>query len=96
MLEAEGVPAAPVRQPAEGMEDPRVVARGETMAVSHPRYETDPSLRTVGVPIQFSGCRTGFDDDLPVDIGQHNDAVYRELLGYSPERIAELATAGTI
>lgn len=96
LLEAEGVPAAPVRQPAEALEDPRVVARNETMAVSHPNYESDPSLRTVGVPIQFSACRTGFDEDLPVHIGQHNEAVYRELLGYSPERIAELVAAGTI
>ena len=96
LLEAEGVPVAPVREPSEAMLDPRVVGRGETMPVAHPRYPTDESLRTVGIPIQFSNCRTGFDDDLPVDIGQHNHAVYSDLLGYSPEQIEALAAAGTI
>ncbi|WP_271144441.1 CoA transferase [Brevundimonas sp. NIBR10] len=96
LLEAEGVPVAPVRHPSEGMLDPRVVARGETMAVKHPRYDTDESLRTVGVPIQFSECRTGFDDVLPVEIGQHNASVYGGTLGYSAERLAQLRAAGTI
>ncbi|WP_395650043.1 CaiB/BaiF CoA transferase family protein [Brevundimonas sp.] len=96
LLEAEGVPVAPVRHPSEGMLDPRVVARGETMPVKHPRYDTDESLRTVGVPIQFSECRTGFDDVLPVEIGQHNASVYGETLGYSAERLEQLRAAGTI
>ncbi len=95
-LEAEGVPVAPVRQPAQGMTDPRVVARGETLPVAHPRYETDASLRTVGVPIQFSNCRTGFDDVLPIEVGQHNDEVYRNLLGYSEDDIAALKAGGVI
>lgn len=96
LLEAEGVPVAPVRHPAEGMLDPRVVARGETMPVAHPRYPTDESLRTVGVPIQFSDCRTGFDEVLPVEIGQHNAAIYSDLLGYSDETLERLRAAGAI
>lgn len=96
LLEAEGVPVAPVRHPSEGMTDPRVVARNETMPVAHPRYPTDESLRTAGIPIQFSNCRTGFDDALPIEIGQHNATVYRDLLGYSDERLATLQAAGTI
>ena len=96
LLEAEGVPVAPVRHPSEGMSDPRVVARGETMPVEHPRYPTDQSLRTAGIPIQFSNCRTGFDDTLPVEIGQHNDTVYQDLLGYSDERVTALKAAGAI
>ena len=96
LLEEQGVPVAPVRQPSEGMMDPRVVAREETMPVAHPRYATDESLRTVGIPIQFSNCRTGFDEALPVEIGQHNGDIYGALLGYSPDRIAELRAAGTI
>ncbi|MDB5421832.1 MAG: L-carnitine dehydratase/bile acid-inducible protein [Brevundimonas sp.] len=96
MLEAEGVPVAPVRHPSEGMVDPRVVARGETMPVAHPRYPTDESLRTAGIPIQFSNCRTGFDDTLPVEIGQHNDTIYQDLLGYSDDRVNALKAAGAI
>jgi CoA:oxalate CoA-transferase len=95
-LEAEGVPVAPVRHPEDALVDPRVIARKETMPVAHPAYGSKIDLRTAGVPIQFSGARTGFDKALPVSIGEHNEAIYRDLLGYSPERLAELAAAGTI
>ena len=53
-------------------------------------------LRTAGVPIQFSACRTGFDETLPVRIGQDNAAVYQGLLGYSADRLAALRDAGAI
>lgn len=95
-LEAEGVPAAPVRRPSEGLCDPRVEARGETQPVRHPSYETDETLRTAGVPIRFSACDTGWDDVLPVEIGQHNEDVYGRLLGYDAERLATLRSSGAI
>ncbi|MDB5670025.1 MAG: CoA transferase [Alphaproteobacteria bacterium] len=95
-LEAQGVPVAPVRHPEDALVDPRVIARKETMPVAHPSYGSKIDLRTAGVPIQFSGARTGFDKVLPVQIGEHNLAVYRDLLGYSDERIEALAAAGVI
>lgn len=95
-LEAEGVPAAPVRRPAEGLNDPRVVARGETVSVAHPSYPRDDGLMTSGVPIQFSAGRTGFDDVLPVAIGQHNAEIFSGLLGYSDTQLRELADTGAI
>ena len=94
-LEAQGVPVAPVRHPEEAMDDPRVVARGETVAIAHPSYPSDTDLRTAGIPIRFSAAETGFDDVLPIAIGAHNRDVYRAL-GYSEARIAALAGAGTI
>lgn len=95
-LEAQGVPVAPVRHPEDALVDPRVVARAETMAVKHPKYRSNIDLRTAGVPIQFSGATTGFDDALPVQIGEHNDEVLRDFLGYDEERIAALGAAGAI
>ena len=95
-LEAEGVPVAPVRHPEDALVDPRVVGRNETMPISHPAYESEIDLRTAGIPIQFSGARTGFDDALPVRIGEHNDVIYRTLLGYSPETMEKLAAAGVV
>lgn len=95
-LEAQGVPVAPVRHPEDALVDPRVVSRNETMPVSHPQYRSDLDLRTTGIPIQFSGARTGFDEALPVLIGEHNPEIYRGLLGYSEERMAELEAAGVI
>ncbi|MEJ5978257.1 CaiB/BaiF CoA-transferase family protein [Novosphingobium sp. PS1R-30] len=95
-LEAKGVPVAPVRHPEDALVDPRVVARKETMAVEHPTYGSSIDLRTAGVPIQFSGATTGFDDALPVRIGEHNESVFKDLLGYDDDRIAALKAAGAI
>jgi CoA:oxalate CoA-transferase len=95
-LDARGVPAAPVRSPVEALRDPRVVAREETMSVAHPQYAVDEDLRTAGVPIRFSQATTGFSDAFAVHIGEHNQAVYGELLGYSSQRLAQLARDGAI
>jgi crotonobetainyl-CoA:carnitine CoA-transferase CaiB-like acyl-CoA transferase len=96
LLEAEGVPVAEVKHPEDALVDPRVVARHETMAVGHPLYGSKVDLRTAGVPIQFSAADTGFDEALPVRIGEHNEDIYKGLLGYSDERLAELRAAGAI
>ena len=95
-LEARGVPVAPVRHPEAALVDPRVVARGETMAVEHPTYGAATDLRTSGVPIRFSGAETGFDPVLPVHIGEHNETIFGEVLGYDAARIAALKQAGAI
>ena len=95
-LQAEGVPVAPVRHPEEALIDPRVVERNETMPLAHPSYPSSVDLRSVGVPITFSSARTGFDDVLPVHIGEHNAEVFRDLLGYDDARIAALALDGAI
>ncbi|GLS99160.1 CoA transferase [Sphingobium jiangsuense] len=95
-LEAEGVPVAPVRHPEDALVDPRVVARQETMEAAHPNYDTHIDLRTAGIPIVFSDARTGFDDVLPVRVGEHGEAILSGHLGYTPERIAELRAGGVI
>lgn len=95
-LEAEGVPVAPVRHPDEALLDPRVIARHEATPVAHPRYEADIDLRTAGIPIVFSDADTGFDDVLPIHVGEHNDEVLSATLGYSSDRIAELRAKGVI
>jgi crotonobetainyl-CoA:carnitine CoA-transferase CaiB-like acyl-CoA transferase len=96
LLEAQGVPAAPVRHPEEALSDPRVMARAETMPIAHPSYPHQSELRTSGIPIRFSDAETGFDPTLPIAVGEHNDQIYRDLLGYDDARIAELRAAGVI
>lgn len=96
LLDAKGVPVAEVKHPEDALVDPRVVGRHETMAVAHPQYGSSIDLRTAGIPIQFSAAETGFDEALPVHIGEHNEGIYRGLLGYSDERLAELRAAGAI
>lgn len=95
-LEAEGVPVAPVRHPEDALLDDRVVSRHEAVPVSHPSYRSQTDLRTAGIPIVFSGADTGFDDVMPIAVGEHNDRVLGGALGYSPARIAGLRDKGVI
>ena len=95
-LEARGVPVAEVRHPEDALLDPRVVAREETQAVAHPDYPGGDELRTAGIPICFSGARTGFDSVLPVHVGEHNRAVFGDLLGYDDAKLTRLRDAGVI
>jgi len=96
VLEAEGVPVAPVRHPEDALDDPRVVARHEAVPVAHPSYSSQVNLRTAGIPIVFSDADTGFDDVTPILVGEHNDRVLATTLGYDAERIAALRERGVI
>jgi crotonobetainyl-CoA:carnitine CoA-transferase CaiB-like acyl-CoA transferase len=89
LLERAGVPVAEVRNPSEAARDPRVVQRGETMPLEHPKYGAMEDVYGMGMPILFSGSSVGFDQP-PPEMGEHNDRVYGEILGYTPERISEL------
>jgi len=94
-LEEWDVPAAEVRNPEEAARDPRVVSRGETVPLAHPKYGMVEDVYGMGMPIRFSRAEAGFDAP-PPGLGEHNDAVYRGLLGYSTERLEELRTQRVI
>jgi crotonobetainyl-CoA:carnitine CoA-transferase CaiB-like acyl-CoA transferase len=88
-LEERGVPAAEVREPKDAVRDPRVISRGETVPLAHPKYGVVEDVYGMGIPIQFSRAQAGFDQPPPA-LGEHNHAVYCGLLGYSAERVEEL------
>jgi CoA:oxalate CoA-transferase len=96
VLEAADVPVALVRHPDEALADPRVVERQETVVARHPLYQSNVELRTSGVPIVFSGGRTGFDPVLPLRIGEHNVEIFQDVLGYSETEIQSLRRSGVI
>lgn len=89
LFDRHGVPAADVRSPRDAVRDPRVVQRGETVPLDHPQHGRVADMIGQGVPIVFSAGATGFDRPAPA-IGEHNDVVYRDLLGYSRDAIASL------
>jgi CoA:oxalate CoA-transferase len=95
ILEAHGVPSAEVRGPGEAVTDPRVLRRKETVPLHHPKYGAVEDVYGMGLPIRFSDAEAGFDQP-PPGIGEHNDAVYGEFLGYSPDRIERLKENGVI
>ncbi len=94
-LEMGGVPAAEVRDPGTAVRDPQVIARGETVPLTHPTYGAVDDVYGMGMPIRFSKAVVGFDQPAPA-LGEHNDAVYGGVLGYSLEKIRELKTLKVI
>ncbi len=95
ILEAAGVPCAEVREPQTALRDPRVVARGETVPLSHPRHGLVDGVYGMGLPIKFSAASAEYDQP-PPEMGEDNQKVYGEILGYSPQRIEELRSLGVI
>jgi crotonobetainyl-CoA:carnitine CoA-transferase CaiB-like acyl-CoA transferase len=95
LFDRHGVPAADVRSPGDAVRDPRVIKRGETVPLEHPQHGRVADMIGMGVPIVFSDGATGFDRPAPA-IGEHNEVVYRDLLGYSPDAIASLRANGVI
>jgi crotonobetainyl-CoA:carnitine CoA-transferase CaiB-like acyl-CoA transferase len=89
------VPNGPVREPAEALRDPTLLARGETAKLQHPVYGAVEDIVVGGLPIRMSGAFTGFDKPA-VTLGASNDEVYGRMLGLDPERIAALARDGVI
>lgn len=94
-LEAGGVPSGRVRDPGEATRDPRLLARGETEPIEHPVHGAVGDVIVGGLPIRMTGSFTGFDTPAP-GLGEHNEAVYGELLGLSSAAVAELAAAKVI
>jgi crotonobetainyl-CoA:carnitine CoA-transferase CaiB-like acyl-CoA transferase len=94
-FERHGGPVAPVRAPADAVRDVRVQKRGETVELAHRRYGSVDGLIGTGVPIVFSDAITGFAEPAPA-LGEHNDFVYGQLLGYTQERIRDLKNSGAI
>ena len=88
-LEQSGVPAAEVRDPARALRDPQVASRRETVPLLHPKYGAVDDVWGMGIPIKFSNAAAGLDGSAPM-LGEHNDFVYGEVLGYSSEKIKEL------
>jgi CoA:oxalate CoA-transferase len=94
-LNSAGIPASEVRDPKTAVHDPRVVARRETVPMLHPKYGAADGIYAMGLPIRFSQAAAGFDQP-PPRLGEHNQRVYGEILGYDANRIAELRAQGVI
>ena len=69
-LEAEGIPAGPINNVADALDDPHVKARGMEIAC-----DGIPGIRS---PIRMSGARIG-DTGRSPGLGEHTDAIRAEL-----------------
>jgi crotonobetainyl-CoA:carnitine CoA-transferase CaiB-like acyl-CoA transferase len=91
-LHAAGVPAAPILSVDRVLDDPQVRHRRMVVELEHPRHG---ALPTLGTPIKVDGA---LDAPLapPARLGEHTDAVLRDLLKYPAERVAALRREGVI
>jgi crotonobetainyl-CoA:carnitine CoA-transferase CaiB-like acyl-CoA transferase len=63
--------------------------------VLHPDHVTVPGAHAANLPIRFSRAEASLDRPAPL-LGADNARVYGELLGLTPEQIADLAARGVI
>ena len=89
VLATHDIPAAPVQTVAEFMRHPAVQHHDMVHEYEHPEVGR---LRMMGQPIAFAGTPTR-DPGPPPTLGQHTDAVLREL-GYTDAEIAGLVARG--
>jgi len=90
-MRAAGVPCGQVRSVGEAIRSPEARERQLVTRIPHPQTGWVPN---VALPIRFS--RTPVVDPVAAPaVGQHTNAVLRDLLGYDEDRLARLAEAGT-
>ena len=83
------VPCAPVNSMREALEDEQVREREMLLTVEHPVFG---ALREVASPIKTAGA---IAKPAPAPrLGEHTEAILRELLHYAPDRIAALRASG--
>lgn len=88
-LQAYGIAAGPVLSAQEAYQDVQLQARGFFQTMTHPEAGTHAYP---GVLWKMSHT-PGIVRTPPCCLGEHNDYVYRQLLGYSEAEIAQLKAA---
>lgn len=89
--EEAGVPAGPINNFAEALEDPHYQARDMIQEVDHPKIG---KMKMIGIPTKFSETPGQIKTPAPL-FGQHTKEVLEEL-GYEQETINELNKNGII
>jgi CoA:oxalate CoA-transferase len=90
VLDAAGIPAAPIWNVEQALASPHAVARGILHPVDDDRL---PGLRLPAQPVQFGGAAANRTQRAP-RLGEHTDAILAELVGHSAQKLADLRAAG--
>lgn len=92
LLEEHAVPAGRIYRAPEMLADEHFIARESIVEVAHPKYDSlkmqnvFPRLSTTPGKVKWAGPA----------LGQHNEEVYRELLGYGASDLERLRRDGII
>jgi len=91
-FEAANVPCAPVNQMHEALQEPQLLANGMVQSVSHPAIG---DIHVTGSAFRFRDMENDIRRHPPM-LGEHNDEVLRDLLGYDGARIEALRAGKVI
>jgi formyl-CoA transferase len=91
-LDSAGVAASRMHRIDEVMSHPQVLARGDFIDLEDPIFGTLPAYAPMP---RLSGTPGRIDRPGP-RLGEHNDEVYRGLLGFDDDRMKALAGSGAI
>jgi crotonobetainyl-CoA:carnitine CoA-transferase CaiB-like acyl-CoA transferase len=92
VLSQAGVPAAPVNNVAEMVADPQVQARDMFVELTHPVYGP---VKITGTPLKLSETPGRVERLAPLP-GEHNAAIFIDLLGHSQDELARWQAEGII
>ena len=90
MMDKEGIPCAKVRGIPDIVNDPHLTERQQIVEVDHP---TAGRMKLSGVTVKFSETPGSLRYGPPL-VGQHNQEVYRQELGYSEAEWKHLQEQG--
>jgi crotonobetainyl-CoA:carnitine CoA-transferase CaiB-like acyl-CoA transferase len=91
-LDEEDVPAAPVNTLDRILSNPQILTRNMVVEVNHPKVG---KFKSVGNPIKVSRFPQETFQPPPM-LGQHNESIYRDLLGYSSADLQTWKKGGII
>lgn len=94
ILRAHKILADPVLEIEEVLRDAQLASRQMIEDLKHP-LSGATGFKAAGFPIRFTEIPAAYAGPAPL-LGQHNDEIYRGLLGLSPEEIAKLKEEGVI
>ena len=86
-----GVPAGPILDYSQVLEDPHTLARGMVTEIEHPVAGT---VKTLGSPVKLSKAQLGSIRPAPL-LGQHTDEILTQF-GLEADRIAGLRERGIV
>ena len=89
VVEDAGIPAGPVYDVEDALDNPQTNARDVVTELDHPEVGTVPVIEH---PLNFAHAESGFESPPPL-LGEHNREVFRDL-GLSESAIDELEAAG--
>ena len=93
MLLAVGIPAGPINTIDRVVADPHIAgAREMFVELEHPKAG---KMKVTGNQIKFTNKKVKIDRPAPL-LGQHNEEILGEKLGYTPEQVAQLKEDGVL